>query len=89
LLNAGLMPDHGDGARFVQLREPLARFGIRRQRLRVAALLHADGPKLTFADGDIPVGTAVLVAADALFIGRRRFVEPAEVVAVPAPWGAA
>ena len=77
--HAGLMPAHGDGARFVQLREPLARFGIRRQRLRVAALLHADGPKLAFADGDLPVVTELLAAADALFVGRRRFVEPAQV----------
>ena len=77
--HAGLMPDHGDGARFVQLREPLARFFISRQRLRVAALLHADGPKLAFSDGDLPVVTELLGAADTLFVGRRRFVEPAQV----------
>ncbi len=47
------------------------------QRLRVAALIHADGPNLAFANSDIPVGTALLVEADSLFVGCRRFVEPA------------
>ena len=73
------MPEHGDGARFVQLREPLARFGISRQRLRVAALILADGPKLAFAHGSAPVVTGFLQAADALFVGRRRVVEPTQI----------
>ena len=70
---------HGDGARFVQLREALARFVMRLQRLRVAALQHADGPKLAFAHGNLPGVIELLGAADALFVGRRRFVEPAQV----------
>ena len=73
------MPDHGDGARFVQLREPLARFLISRQRLRVAPLILTDGPKLDLADGDTPVVTALLQPANALFVGSGRFVEPTQI----------
>jgi hypothetical protein len=51
--HAGLVPDRCDGARFAQLREPLAGFGLRRQRLFVAALQHEDGPELAFGDGDL------------------------------------
>ncbi len=76
--DAGLMPDRGDGTRFVQLLEPLARFGISRHRLRVAALQHADGPELAFANGDLPGVIELLAAADSLFVGRRRFVDPAQ-----------
>ena len=72
--HAGLMPEDGYGARFVQCREPLVVFGIRRQRLPVAALILADGPKLALDGGDLPVVTELLVAADARFVGCRRFV---------------
>ena len=64
--SAGLMPAHGDSARFVQPREPLARFFISLQRLLVTALLYADAPKLAFPDGDAPVVTEFLGAADTL-----------------------
>ncbi len=79
----GLMPDHGDGTRFVQLREPLARFGIRRQRIWVAALILANGPKLALAHGDSAIVTELLGAAVGLFVGRRRFVEPAQSEKTP------
>ena len=81
------MPAHGDAARFVQPCEPLARFGVGRQRLRVAALILADGPELAFANGDVPFGAVLLVAADGLFVGRRRFVEPAKVAKTVALFG--
>ena len=73
------MPAHGDRTRFVQLREPLARFGIRRQRRRVAVLLQANGPELDFGHGNAPVVTELLGALDALFVGRSRFVQSAQV----------
>ena len=76
------MPAHSDGARLVQLLEPLARFGISGQRLRVAALLKSGSSKLALADCDRPVVTELFRAADTLFVGRRSFVEPAKVVNV-------
>ena len=73
------MPDHGDGAWFVQPREPIAGFFISLERLGVAALLLADGPKLRFSDGDPSVVLAFLRAADALFVSGCCLVEPTQV----------
>ena len=73
------MPDHGDGARFVQRRRTAQRFGVRRQRLPVTALMQADGPKLALADGDLTRLPSCSAAPDALFVGRCRFVEPTHV----------
>ena len=74
--HTGLMPDHGDGARFVQLRELLAGCGKRRQRFRVATLQHADGPQLAFADGDLARMTMFFGTIDGFFVSRRRVVQP-------------
>ncbi len=48
------MPSYGNGTRFVQSSEPLARFSIGGQRLRVAMLFQADTPKVEFTRGDAP-----------------------------------
>ena len=72
------MPGHGDGAQFLQSREPLARFFVSFQRLFVSALIQADGSKLEFSDGDLPVVTEFLRPADASFVSGSRFVEPAQ-----------
>jgi hypothetical protein len=76
--HSGLMPTHGDGARFVQPREPLARVFMSLQRLLVATLLQADGSKHAFSDGDAPVVTEFLRTADTLYASGRRFGEPAQ-----------
>jgi hypothetical protein len=74
-----LMPQRGDGARFVQPCEPFARLFIGVQRLFVAALHHADGSKLALCNGDLSIVTDFLSAADTLFINSSRFIEPAQV----------
>jgi hypothetical protein len=71
------MPDHSDGARFVQLREPLSSFCMRRQCLSVTALIHADGPKLAFAHSNISGVNTLFVTLDCLFVSHRCFVESA------------
>ncbi len=73
------MPDTGNGARFAQSRESLARFFIGRERVRKAALAQMDPSKLTFSDGNRPVVTTLLRAADALLVGGRGFVEPTQI----------
>lgn len=75
----GLVPAHGDATRFVHFDKALARLGMRRQRLRVAALFHSDGAQLALGHGDIPASSALLVAADGFFVGSRRFVQPAQI----------
>src|ERR1019366_9468065 len=76
ICNTGLMPEPGDGAWFVQLREPLAPFFVCLQRLLVAVLLCADYPKVAFSDGDIPFGTPFLVTTECLFVSGSGFVQP-------------
>ena len=60
-------------------RRPLARFFVSPERLPIAALQHADGPKLAFSDGDLTVIFEFLRTVDTLFVSRRRFVEPPQV----------
>ena len=80
------MPHCGDGARFVQLREPLARFVHRPPAHLCSGAAPCGGSKLDFSRRRPARSiTDFLGAADTLFISSSRFVEPAQVVKAVAP----
>ena len=85
--HAGLMPESGDAARLVQARE--ARAGLRKgvQCLPVTALMQPDGAERAMPDGNVPFVTALLDEGDGRLVGRRRFVEPAQVEQTLASFG--
>src|SRR6185503_13864289 len=56
------------------------------QRLLIKALLCIDRSDLTFANSDSSLIAALLVAANCLFIGCHRFVEPAQCPKTIAPF---